>query len=147
MPDESTQSIVVDAPAERIMAVIADLESYPEWAKAVRRTEVLERDDHGRPYRVKFTLDAGPVQDVYTLCYDWAPDGLRVNWHLVEGQMQRAQKGEYALRPLGDGSSTEVTYTLSVELALPMIGLLRRKAEKVIMDIALKELKRRAESS
>lgn len=147
MADESTQSIVVDAPAERIMAVIADLPAYPEWAKAVSRTEVLELDEQGRAHRVRFTLDAGPVQDVYTLCYDWAPDGLKVNWHLVQGQMQRAQNGEYALRPLNDGSSTEVTYTLSVELALPMIGLLRRKAEKVIMDIALKELKRRAEGS
>lgn len=145
MPDESTQSIVVDAPAERIMAVIADLEAYPQWAKAVSKTQVLERDEQGRAKRVKFTLDAGPVQDVYTLSYDWAPDGLKVNWHLVQGQMQRAQIGEYALRPLDDGSSTEVTYTLAVELALPMIGLLRRKAEKVIMDIALKELKRRAE--
>lgn len=147
MPDESTQSIVVDAPPERIMAVIADLESYPEWAKAVSRTEVLERDAQGRAYRVKFTLDAGPVQDVYTLEYDWAPDGLKVNWRLIKGQMQKAQNGEYALRPLDGGSSTEVTYTLSVELALPMIGLLRRKAEKVIMDIALKELKRRAEGA
>jgi hypothetical protein len=38
-----------------------------------------------------------------------------------------------------------VTYTLSVQLAVPMIGLFRRKAEKMIMDIALKELKRRVE--
>src|SRR5690606_39474620 len=102
MPDESTQSIVVDAPAERIMAVITDLESYREWGKAVRRTEVLERDDQGRASRVKFTLDAGAVQGVYTLVYDWAPHGLRVSCHLVQGQMQRAQSGEYALRPLGD---------------------------------------------
>ncbi|MQA62005.1 MAG: cyclase [Actinophytocola sp.] len=147
MPDESTQSIVVDAPPERIMAVIADLESYPEWAKAVRETEVLERDADDRAVTVRFTLDAGPVQDVYTLKYDWAPDGLMVNWHLVQGQMQRAQRGTYQLRPLEQGEQTEVTYTLSVELALPMIGLLRRKAEKMIMDIALKELKRRSETA
>lgn len=128
------------------MAVIADLETYPEWAKAVRSTEILERDANGTPNRVRFTLDAGPVKDVYTLVYDWAPDGLRVNWHLVQGQMQRAQDGRYELRPIDDGARTEVTYTLAVELALPMIGLLRRKAEKMIMDIALKELKRRVES-
>lgn len=144
MPDQSTQSIVIDAPPERIMAVIADLESYPEWTKAVRKTEVLARDAAGNAQRVRLTLDAGPVQDVYTLHYDWARDGLSVRWQLVEGQMQRAQNGSYVLRQL-DGSSTEVTYHLSVELALPMIGQLRRKAEKIIMDTALKELKRRAE--
>lgn len=145
MADESTQSIVVDAPPDQIMAVIADLESYPEWAKAVQSTEILERDAEGQATKVTFTLDAGPVKDVYTLEYDWAPDGLSVNWRLVKGQMQRKQVGSYQLTPL-DGEQTEVTYTLSVELALPMIGQLRRKAEKMIMDIALKELKRRAES-
>ena len=43
-----------------------------------------------------------------------------------------------------DGSTT-VTYNLSVELSIPMIGMLRRKAEKIIIDTALKELKRRVE--
>ena len=57
--------------------------------------------------------------------------------------MQKAQNGRYALEDLG--GRTRVTYTLSVELALPMIGLLRRKAEKMVMDTALKELKKRAE--
>ncbi|SNR35778.1 Polyketide cyclase / dehydrase and lipid transport [Haloechinothrix alba] len=145
MAEESTQSIVVDAPPERIMAVIADLEAYPEWAKAVQQTEILETGDDGKPQQVRFTLDAGPVKDVYTLSYDWACDGLSVSWQLVKGQMQRSQNGQYVLRPLGGGERTEVTYTLSVELMLPMIGLLRRKAEKMIMDTALKELKRRVE--
>lgn len=145
MPDESTQSIVVDAPAERIMAVIADLEAYPEWAQGVQQTEILETGGDGKPEQVRFTLDAGPVKDVYTLRYDWADDGMSVSWELVKGQMQRAQNGQYVLRPLAGGNRTEVTYTLSVELVLPMIGLLRRKAERVIMDTALKELKRRAE--
>ncbi|MFC4001080.1 SRPBCC family protein [Prauserella oleivorans] len=144
MADQSTQSIEVDAPPERIMAVIADLPAYPEWAKAVQKTEVLATDEQGRAKQVRFTLDSGPVKDVYTLEYDWADDGLSVNWHLVKGQMQKAQNGRYALEPRGD--RTLVTYTLSVELALPMIGLLRRKAEKMIMDTALKELKRRVES-
>jgi ribosome-associated toxin RatA of RatAB toxin-antitoxin module len=145
MAEESTQSIVIDAPPERIMAVIADLEAYPEWAKAVQQTEILETGDDGKPAQVRFTLDAGPVKDVYTLSYDWAADGLSVTWELVKGQMQRAQHGQYLLRPLEDGQRTEVTYTLSVELMVPMIGLLRRKAEKMIMDTALKELKRRVE--
>lgn len=144
MAEQSTQSIEVDAAPEKIMAVIADLPAYPEWAKAVQETEVLATDDQGRAQEVRFTLDSGPVKDVYTLAYDWADDGLSVRWHLVKGQMQKSQDGQYVLEPLGD-DRTRVTYTLSVELALPMIGLLRRKAEKMIMDTALKELKRRAE--
>src|SRR5438067_9898235 len=134
MAEQSTQSIEVDAPPERVMAVIADFASYPEWAKQVRETEVLAEED-GRAKQVKLTLDAGPIKDVYTLEYDWDDDGLGVSWHLVKGQMQKAQNGRYALEDLG--GRTRVTYTLSVELALPMIGLLRRKAEKMVMDTAL----------
>ena len=143
MADESTQSIVVDAPPAAIMAVIADFPAYPEWANAVKKTEVLQTNEDGSADQVRFTLDAGPFKDVYTLAYDWAADGLSVSWNLVKGQMQRAQKGTYLLTPRGE--STEVTYTLSVQLVVPMIGLFRRKAEKVIMDTALKELKRRVE--
>jgi carbon monoxide dehydrogenase subunit G len=145
MADQSTQSIVVDAPPAAIMAVIADFAEYPVWAKAVKQTEVLESFDDGKGRQVRFTLDAGPFKDVYTLAYDWADDGMSVNWTLVKGQMQKAQNGSYVLTE--EGGSTRVTYTLAVQLVVPMIGLFRRKAEKVIMDTALKELKRRVESS
>ena len=143
MADESTQSIVVNAPADRIMAVIADFPAYPEWANAVKSTAVVSTGADGRAEQVDFVLDAGVFKDEYTLAYTWSDDGLSVEWDLVKGRMQRAQKGRYLLAER-DGR-TEVTYTLSVQLAVPMIGLFRRKAEKMIMDIALKELKRRAE--
>lgn len=144
MADESTQSIVIDAAPEKIMAVIADFPAYPDWAKAITAAEVLESDDAGRARQVRLTVDAGPVKDTYTLAYDWAEDGLSVRWSLLKGQMQKAQDGCYSLSP--KGNATEVTYTLSVQLMIPMIGLLRRKAEKVILDTALKELKRRVEN-
>lgn len=145
MAEQSTQTIVIDAPADRIMAVIADFPAYPEWTKAIKTTEVLESDDAGRATAVKMTVDQGPVKDTYTLGYDWAQDNRSVQWHLIKGQMQKAQDGSYRLAEREEG--TEVTYTLAVRLAIPMIGQLRRKAEKVIMDTALKELKRRVESA
>jgi hypothetical protein len=68
-----------------------------------------------------------------------------VEWTLVKGQMMRAQQGRYALEPTATG--THVDYWLSVELMIPMLGLLKRKAERVIMDQALKELKKRVEAT
>ena len=50
--------------------------------------------------------------------------------------------GAYALSDAG-GGQTKVDYRLAVDLKIPMIGLIRRKAEKVIIDTALKELKKR----
>ena len=53
--------------------------------------------------------------------------------------------GTYALTGKAKGP-TKVTYDLEVDLKIPMIGMLKRKAEKVIIDTALKELKKLVES-
>jgi len=145
MANATTSSIDITAPAERVMAVIADFGAYPEWADQVKDVEVLEPGSGDRPRRVRFTMDAGPIKDTYTLDYTWAPDGRSVSWTLVKGQMQRAQDGSYTLAERT--GSTTVTYSLAVDLNIPMIGMLRRKAEKVIIDTALKGLKRRVEGA
>ena len=144
MADATTSTITIAAAPERVMAVIADFPAYPEWASQVKSVEVLGSDENGRAERVKFTMDAGPIKDSYTLDYTWAPDDRSVSWTLVKGQIQRAQNGSYTL--VGDAGGTTVTYSLAVDHNLPMIGMLRRKAEKVIIDTALKGLKRRVES-
>ena len=143
MADQSTQSIVIAAPPAAIMAVIGDFAAYPEWAGSVKATEVLSTGADGRPAQVKFMLDAGPIKDEYVLDYTWSGDE-RVDWNLVRANMQKSQQGSYVLVPRGE--TTEVTYHLAVDLVIPMLGMLKRKAEKVIMDTALKELKKRVES-
>jgi carbon monoxide dehydrogenase subunit G len=143
VPDQSTQSIDIDAEPAAVMAVIADFDNYPTWAGSVKKAEVLETGPDGRAKRVAFSLSAGPVQDEYELSYVWTDD-RSVEWTLAKGQMMRAQDGRYLLEPTATG--THVTYWLSVDLAIPMLGLLKRKAERVIMDQALHELKRRVEA-
>jgi hypothetical protein len=144
MADQSTQSIVINSDPKAIMDVIADFSAYPQWALAVKKAEVILPGVDDRAERVRFLLDAGLIKDEYVLDYIWSTDGLTVSWELVEGQMQKAQHGSYVLEPIG--AATKVTYSLSVDLAIPMIGMIRREAEKVIMDTALRELKRRVEA-
>jgi hypothetical protein len=143
MPDQSTQSIDIDADPSAVMAVIADFANYPVWAGSVKRAEITEASAGGRARRVAFTLEAGPVCDQYELEYTWTGSRL-VEWTLVSGQMMRAQEGRYDL--VATPTGTHVTYFLSVDLAIPMLGLLKRKAERVVMDTALKELKKRVEA-
>ncbi len=136
--------ITIAAPRGAVMAVIADFPAYPQWASAVRATEVLGEDAPGRASRVRFRLDAGVVKDTYVLGYDW--DGESgVRWHLAEpGSVISAMDGGYLLAD-HDGA-TETTYELTVDLRVPMPGLLKRRAEKTIIDTALKGLKNRVES-
>ena len=144
MAEQTSSSIVVDAPPADVMAVIADFESYPEWAKGVQTAEIVDPGAGDRADRVHFSLDVSPIKDEYTLAYVW--DGDReVTWTLVEGNMLRALDGVYTLLDRGDGS-TEVTYRLALDVSIPLIGMLKRKGEKILIDAALKGLKKRVES-
>jgi len=42
-----------------------------------------------------------------------------------------------------DGVGTEVVYQLQVDVKIPMLGAMKRKAEKVIVDTALSSLSER----
>jgi len=143
MADQTTSSIVIAAEPANIMEVIADFDAYPQWAKGVKSTAVQSRLEDGRAAEVAFVIDAAPIRDEYTLTYEWQGD-RRVTWSLVKAKMLKAMEGAYILDPTDDG--TAVTYQLSVDLTIPMIGMLKRKGEKVIIDTALKGLKRRVES-
>jgi uncharacterized membrane protein len=143
MADQSTQSITIAAPAADVMSVIADFAEYPTWASAVKQAQVLEAFPDGRAKRVAFEIDAGMAKDEYELEYVWTGDE-RVEWSLLHGQLQRSQQGSYVL--VEAAGATDVTYSLTVDIAIPMLGLLKRKLEKMVMDTALKELKRHVES-
>jgi ribosome-associated toxin RatA of RatAB toxin-antitoxin module len=143
MADQTTSSITIDANPAGVMAVIADFEAYPEWTGAVKEAEVLSAFPDGRAEQVHFVLDAGAIKDEYTLEYEW-DDDAEVRWNLVEGRMLKSMDGSYVLVDNGDGT-TYVTYRLAVDVKIPMIGLFKRKAEKMIIDTALKELKKRVE--
>jgi ribosome-associated toxin RatA of RatAB toxin-antitoxin module len=144
MAEQTTSSIVVDAEPAAVMAVIGDFDSYPAWAKGVQKAEVVAEGPDGRAEQVFFVLDVSPIRDEYTLAYQWQGDE-QVTWNLVSGKMLRSLDGAYILRGLGDGS-TEVTYRLALDVSIPLIGMLKRKGEKILIDTALKGLKKRVES-
>lgn len=145
MAEQTTSSLVIDAAPADVMDVIADFPAYPAWAKGVKTADVRATGADGRAEQVFFALDVSPIKDEYTLAYTW--DGDReVTWTLVEGKMLRALDGAYVLRDLGDGR-TEVTYRLALDVSIPLIGMLKRKGEKILIDTALKGLKKRVESA
>jgi ribosome-associated toxin RatA of RatAB toxin-antitoxin module len=138
--DQTSASIDIDASPAQVMAVIADFEHYPEWVDSMKSAEVLS-SSAGKAETVRMVLDHPLVKDDYVLAYQWQPS--TVSWHLVEGTLLKAMDGSYVLEQRG--GATTVTYTLAVDVNLPMIGMFRRKAEKTIIDGALKGLKRRVE--
>lgn len=145
MTDRTSSSITVAADRATVMRVIAEFGAYPDWATGVRAAEVVETDSGGAPRRVRFSLDAGIIRDSYVLAYEWDGD-VAVRWQLAEaGSMVTEMSGAYLLAD--EGGATKVSYELAVGTKVPMIGLIRRRAEKTIIDTALRGLKSRAESA
>ena len=144
MAERTEASITIEAVPTDVMAVIADFEAYPEWTGAVKKAEIRSSSSNGRAKEVWFSLDAGAIKDQYTLAYTWKADE-EVRWSLVEAeQIVKSMDGAYLLAGNDDGTTT-VTYQLAVDVKIPMLGMIKRKAEKVIIDTALKELKKRVE--
>ena len=147
MADRTESSIDIAATPGEVLDVIADFDSYPEWATEVKKVRVLTEEGDGWADQVQFTLDAGAIKDTYVLDYEWDvhQDGTGVvSWTLVEATVLKAMNGSYTLASRG-ADGTTVTYRLAVDVKVPMLGMLKRKAEKVIIDTALKELKKRVE--
>ena len=140
MADQTSASIEIAASPDAVMAVISDFEHYPEWVDSMKTAEVLTTAS-GKPRTVRMVLDHALVKDDYVLEYVWTAQQL--SWKLVKGSLLKAMDGSYALQPKGTG--TTVTYTLTVDVNMPMIGMFKRKAEKTIIDGALKGLKKRVE--
>ena len=144
MADQTESSITISAPLAAVMAVIADFEAYPDWNDEVKLVEILSvYEDTEQPAEVRFVLDAGAIKDDYVLEYEWVSE-TELRWHLVKGDMLKAMDGVYQLAA-ARGAETEVSYRLAVDVKIPMIGMIKRKAEKVIIDRALKGLKVRVE--
>jgi ribosome-associated toxin RatA of RatAB toxin-antitoxin module len=143
---EHTQgSVRIRATPAAVMAVIADVTAYPEWAEGIRSVEVLAADVAGRPERAAFRAGMAGIEAAYTLAYAYEPGDGGVSWttEAASGAVHDV-RGAYRLRAAGD--ETAVTYSLRVDPAIPLPGYLKRHLERTIVDTALDGLKRRVEA-
>ncbi len=145
MTDTASERIRVDAPASRCWDVAVDFESYPEWLRDVKEVRVLQRDESGLGTRVEFRAAALGKSIRYVLEYDYSDAPRAFSWKFAEGDMLRMLDGSYRFEPDGP-TSTRVHYDLAVDLAVPLPGLVKRRAAGLIMGSALKELKRQVEA-
>ena len=145
MTDTASERIKVEASADRCFDVAVDFESYPEWLRDVKEAKILDSDSEGRGLRVEYRAAALGKSVRYVLAYDYSGAPGEFSWHFEEGDMLRRLDGTYRFEPESP-TSTRVHYELAVELAMPLPGLLKRRAAGLIMGSALKELKKQVEA-
>jgi uncharacterized membrane protein len=140
MAEQTTERTHIDAPPDRVWAVTTDFESYPTWAADVKDVKVVERDDEGRGSVVEYRVAAMGRSVTYSLQYDYSAAPAALSWALLKGDLMKRLDGTYRFDEADGG--TRVTYELSVDLALPLPGIVKRRAEGRIVGAALKELKK-----
>lgn len=144
MDERTSGTILIDAPLERIQELLFDIACYPSWSSSVKSVEVLGRDESGRVSSALLKIDAGMLRDRATLEYDWSGAPNRLDFTLTDADLLTAMDGAYILDAT-DEESTQVRYELHVELSMPVPAMMRHKAEKATIDMALSQLKEFAE--
>jgi len=144
MASATTSTVSITASADEVRAVIFDLASYPSWSTSFKSVTVLASDGQGRPTQVSMSVDAGALKDKPTLNYDWSAYPDRLDFSLEDADLLTQMSGGYIVKDNGD--ETEVTFELTVALSMPVPDIMRTKAEKSTIDLALKQLKEKLEN-
>ncbi|NBV95276.1 MAG: polyketide cyclase / dehydrase and lipid transport [Actinobacteria bacterium] len=145
MAELSTASVNIEADIAAVQNVLFDLANYPSWSTAIKSVEVLQKDAQGRATQIKMKVESGALKDKPTLNYDWSKAPERLEFSLEDADLLTEMSGAYVIKDNGDGT-TNVTYELGVALSMPVPAIMRQKAEKSTIDLALKQLKEKLEN-
>ncbi len=144
MTDTSTGKISIQAPLSKVEGILFDLAQYPMWSSAIKSVAVLEKDEKGRATSATISIDAGMMRDRVSLEYDWSQAPQKLSFSMTDADLLTAMDGSYTIAAQ-DEETTEVTYELHVDLSMPIPAMMRHKAEKATIDMALEQLKTFAE--
>ena len=135
-------SAEIPAAREVCFAALLEYETFPDWQRAVKSVEVLNRDSAGRGRDVEFVIDAKVKRVRYVLRYSYEPPGW-IGWEYVEGDVKDVA-GEFLLEQADDGV-TLATYRLTLDAGVWMPGPVRKVLTDQVMKGAVEDLKRRVE--
>jgi uncharacterized membrane protein len=136
------QQIVVQGTPQECFDALVDYESFPDWQRAVKSTEVVTRDRAGRGEEVAFEIDAKVKTIRYRLRYSYEPPH-RIAWDYLGGDVKDVD-GEMVFEDLGDGT-TLATYSLALDAGVWMPGPIAKVLNDQVMKGSVEDLKRRVE--
>lgn len=140
MSEISKNSITIEAPVDQVRSLLFTPASYPEWSSAIKSVSVLESDGSGRATKIEMMIKAGQIKDRVVLDYDWSQAPASLTFALDDADLLTEMSGGYTITDNGD-ETTSVSYELTVALSMPVPAMMRHKAERETIDLALNEMK------
>ncbi len=142
-PLAGSSTAEIDAPLDRVWAVIEDVEAAPEWQGGLKSMIALERDPDGRAVVCESASDAKVRTIKSTVRFQYArPTSL--TWTQERGELKSVQ-GSWRLEDLGN-RRTRATYSLEVDLGRMLGMVIRGPLVDALRDLLVKsragELKR-----
>jgi hypothetical protein len=143
MAVECSGDVGIEISPAACFSAVADLERWTEWARDLERVEVLEREDGGRPQRVRMVADLfGKEFDaVVDFHHDQAPGELRFT--LVEARKLALLEGSFCFESSSAG--TTMTYDLRMVLVKPKAARIERMVSRKIDTALSRDLRRHIE--
>jgi ribosome-associated toxin RatA of RatAB toxin-antitoxin module len=137
-----SKTVEVAASAEKIMAIVADFEKYPEWNEEIKGCWVLARYDDGRPSQLRLDVTVqGQSGTFITAVY--YPNEHQIYTVLQQGEFFEKQEQKFSVVPVG--ATSLLTVDLEVETKLPIPAMMVKKAIGDTLDYLANNLKTRAE--
>ena len=137
----ATESIEIDCPPDRLLAVITDFARYPEFLPEIVDAKVISEE--AGVWEVAFALQIVRRLE-YTLRLE-QPTPLKVQWSLVEGVF-RVNTGSWSLESLDEGSRTCATYEVETQVGMYVPRSLMKTLVSRSLPDMLGRFKKRAES-
>lgn len=138
----------IDAPLDRVWAIVEDVEIAPEWQGGLKAIRALERDDDGRAVLCETESDARVRTVQSTVRFTYAGP-TTLTWRQEKGELKSVD-GRWELEDLGD-ERTRATFSLEVDPGRMLGMVIRGPLVDVLRDMLVgaraRELKQRIESA
>jgi ribosome-associated toxin RatA of RatAB toxin-antitoxin module len=120
-----SKTVEVDAPADKIMAIVGDFEAYPQWNPEIKGCWILARYDDGRPSQLRLDVEIQGQSGIFINAV-YYPAENQIFTVLQQGDHFTKQEQRFSVVPLGP-DSTLLQVDIEVEVKLPIPAMMVKK--------------------
>lgn len=137
-----SKTVEVTADAASIMAIVADIERYPEWNEGVKGAWVLARYDDGRPSQVRLDTAVQGIEGTYIHAV-YYPGENQIQTVMQQGELFAEQEQLFSV--VATGAASLLTVDMDVQVTMPVPEPMVKMLLNNVLEHLAENLKQRAE--